>query len=181
MSRMSIGRRGPLRFLALLAATILLASIGPLEQVLGDTARVVYLHGAWVWSALIALLAAAGFGLGGLLLRDANLQRWSTGWGRSGTAFWLTSLLLSLWAMQTSWNGLYLAEPRWRLGVRFAVVAILLKAAITVIRRPPVAAALNGAFHYPGAALSTSESACTRRPDHRFRLARRPGSSWPCS
>jgi hypothetical protein len=43
--------------------------------------------------------------------------------------------------------------------VRFAVVAILLQAAITVIRRPPVAAALNGAFFITlGAALSTSES-----------------------
>jgi len=48
---MSIARRGLLAFLLLLAATFILASIGPLDLVLGTSARVVYLHGAWVWSA----------------------------------------------------------------------------------------------------------------------------------
>ena len=27
--------------------------------------------------------------------------------------------------MQTNWNGLFLAEPRWRLGVMYAVVGLL--------------------------------------------------------
>jgi len=85
-------------------------------------------------------------GLAGLLGRGEGLHRWSTGWARSATLFWLTSLLFSLWAMETSWNGLYLAEPRWRLGVQFGVVAILLQLAILLIRRPPVASAVNAAF-----------------------------------
>jgi len=51
IARMSIARRGLLAFLLLLAATFILASIGPLDLVLGTSARVVYLHGAWVWSA----------------------------------------------------------------------------------------------------------------------------------
>ncbi len=143
---MSISSRRPLAFLIFLAASFLLASIGPSERVLGRSARVVYLHGAWVWAALISFAVAAAAGLAGLLRRSDDLHRWSTGWARSGTLFWLNSLLLSLWAMQTSWNGLYLAEPRWRLGVQFGVVALLLQVAIFLIHRPPVASALNAAF-----------------------------------
>ena len=159
IARMSIGRRRLLAFLVFLAASLILASLGPSERVLGPSARVVYLHGAWVWTALISFAAAAAAGLAGLLGRGEGLHRWSTGWARSATLFWLTSLLFSLWAMETSWNGLYLAEPRWRLGVQFGVVAILLQLAILLIRRPPVASAVNVAFFAALAlALLTAES-----------------------
>jgi len=61
--------------------------------------------------------------------------------------------------METSWNGLYLAELRWRLGVQFGVVAILPQLAILLIRRPPVASALNACFFAALAlALLTAES-----------------------
>ncbi len=108
---------------------------------------------------MIAFAAAAAAALAGLVRRGDELHRWSTGWERSGLLFWITSLLLSHWAMQTSWNGLYLAEPRWRLGVQFGVVAILLQLAILLIGRPPVASALNVAFLAALAlGLSTTES-----------------------
>jgi hypothetical protein len=39
----------------------------------------------------------------------------------------VTYLPLSLWAMQSNWNGLFLAEPRFRLAAIFAVTGILLQ------------------------------------------------------
>ena len=56
----------------------LLASFGPAEKSLGSNVRLVYLHGAWVWAALISLAAAAGSGLMGLLTRHYAWQvaRW---------------------------------------------------------------------------------------------------------
>jgi hypothetical protein len=143
---MSGNRRDCLVLLLFLVGAALLAGLAPLERVLGSSARIVYLHGAWVWAALLAFSAAALAGLAGFLLRKESLHRWSVGLGRSGTVFWLTSLLLSLAAMQTSWNGLYLAEPRWRLGVRFGLVAVLLQLAVTVFRRPRLGSALNIVF-----------------------------------
>lgn len=143
---MSGSRRDLLVLLLFLVGAALLAGLAPLERVLGSSARVVYLHGAWVWAALLAFSAAALAGLAGFLLRKESLHRWSISLGRSGTVFWLTSLLLSLAAMQTSWNGLYLAEPRWRLGVRFGLVAALLQLAVTVFRRPRLGSALNIVF-----------------------------------
>src|SRR3989337_1778611 len=62
--------------------------------------------------------------LPGLALRSEAWNRWSIALGQTGALFWITYLPLSLWAMRATWGGLYLAEPRWRLGVSFALAAL---------------------------------------------------------
>lgn len=125
---------------------VVLALLGPAEKALGSNVRVVYLHGAWVWTALTAYLAAALAGLGGLVLRRDNLHCWSLALGRTGLLFWLTYLPLSLWAMQSNWNGLFLAEPRWRLALVFSVVGLLMQAGLTLLARPAWTSAGNVVF-----------------------------------
>lgn len=120
-----------------------LTLLGPQEKSLGVNVRVVYLHGAWVWTALLAFLAAAVVGLAGLLLRRRGLQHWSRSLGRTGIIFWVTYLPISLWAMQTNWNGLFLAEPRWRLGLVFAAGGLLLQIGVALIEDPAWASAAN--------------------------------------
>jgi hypothetical protein len=105
--------------------------------------RVVYLHGAWVWAAVASFLAAAVTGGLGLALRRSGWQLWSQALGRGGLVFWLTYIPISLWAMQTNWNGLFLAEPRWRLAVIFAIGGILLQAGLTFAGDPAWASAGN--------------------------------------
>jgi hypothetical protein len=118
----------PLISLILLLLLIaLLVFLGPEEKSLGANVRVVYLHGAWVLTALVAFVASGLAGLGGVLLRYGALHRWSRALGRTGILFWVTYLPLSLWAMQTNWNGLFLAEPRWRLALIFAITGVLLQ------------------------------------------------------
>jgi hypothetical protein len=129
-----------------LVVIIVLAMLGPAEKALGSNVRVVYLHGAWVWTAMTAYLAAALAGLLGLIFRRGSLHCWSLALGRTGLFFWLTYLPLSLWAMQTNWNGLFLAEPRWRLALVFSVVGILLQAGLTLLARPAWTSAGNLAF-----------------------------------
>lgn len=106
---------------------VLLTSVSPEEKSLGANVRIVYLHGAWVLAAEFAFLAAALAGLAGLLARKEIFHAWSAALGRTGIIFWLTYLPLSLWAMQTNWNGLFLTEPRFRLAMIFAVTGILLQ------------------------------------------------------
>ena len=89
--------------------------------------RIVYLHGAWVLTAEIAFFAAALAGLFGLILRKDIFHAWSAALGRTGILFWVTYLPLSLFAMQSNWNGLFLAEPRFRLAMIFSVTGILLQ------------------------------------------------------
>ena len=133
-------------FIITLLAIIVVTALGPAEKSLGTNVRVVYLHGAWVWAAMITILAAAVVGLAGLIARHNSLQYWSRALGRTGLVFWVTYLPLSLWAMQTNWNGLFLAEPRWRVAMVFAVGGLVLQIGITLLENPAWAAALNLAY-----------------------------------
>ncbi len=135
-------------FLALTLVVILvLVLLGPAEKALGSNVRVIYLHGAWVWTALVAYLAAGMVGLVALIWRKKpSLHCWSMALGRTGLLFWLTYLPLSLLAMQTNWNGLFLAEPRWRLAMTFAIVSLLLQIGLAVIAKPAWASAGNAIF-----------------------------------
>jgi hypothetical protein len=125
---------------------ILFTALSPVEKTHGANVRVVYLHGALVWSAMAAFLAAALAGLVGLLSGRITMHRWSLALGRAGLVFWIAYLPVSVWAMQTSWNGLFLAEPRWRLGVSFAIVGLLLQTGLALVRRPAWASAGNLAY-----------------------------------
>lgn len=114
-------------FLITIIVIALLALFAPEERSLGANVRIVYLHGAWVLAAELAFVAAAVAGAIGLMTRRENLHRWSAALGRTGIFFWVSYLPLSLWAMQSNWNGLFLAEPRFRLAVIFAVTGVLLQ------------------------------------------------------
>ena len=126
-------------------AAIVSAAV-PGERFLGRSVGIVYLHGAWVWTSLAAFAAAALAGLVGLARRSIDWQRWSTALGQAGAVFWITYLPLSLWAMRATWGGLYLLEPRWRLGVDFAVVALMAQVGLLILDRPAWASAVNVGF-----------------------------------
>ena len=130
-------------FLLLLLVVALFTALGPAEKSLGTNVRVVYLHGAWVWAALAAFFAAAVVGLIGLILRRHRLNTWSRAPGRTGLFLWITYLPLSMWAMQTNWNGLFLAEPRWRLAVVFAIGGLVLQIGLSLVENPAWASAFN--------------------------------------
>ena len=108
----------------------LLALFGPEEESLGANVRIVYLHGAWVLTAELVLLLAGLAGLIGLVAPRKDFHNWSAALGRTGIFFWVTYLPLSLWAMQSNWNGMFLAEPRFRLAMIFAVTGVLLQAGL---------------------------------------------------
>jgi hypothetical protein len=126
-----IGKKSPLfGFLITAIAIALLTFFSPEEKSLGANVRIVYLHGAWVMAAEAAFMAAALAGLLGLVLHRDIFHTWSAALGRTGIIFWFTYLPLSLFAMQSNWNGLFLAEPRFRLALIFAVTGILLQAGL---------------------------------------------------
>jgi hypothetical protein len=131
-------------FLFAVVLIAVIALFGPEDVALGANVRIVYLHGAWVLTAEVAFLAAAIVGLIGLLAhfvsalkpREDGFHHWSAALGRAGIVFWVTYLPLSLWAMQTNWNGLFLSEPRFRLALTFAVVGVLLQVGLWIIHLP---------------------------------------------
>jgi hypothetical protein len=133
-------------FVLAVLTTAALTAIGPDEQSLGADIRIVYLHGAWVLTAEAALGLSAVAGLLGILTRREQLYRWSSALGRTGLFFWITYVPLSLWAMQASWNGLFLSEPRFRLAVIFAMTGVLLQIGLTLLARPVFTSLFNVLF-----------------------------------
>jgi hypothetical protein len=133
-------------FIIILAGIAVMTFIGPQEKSLGANVRIVYLHGAWVLTAEVAFLAAALLGAAALVTRRAGLHAWSRALGRTGAAFWVTYLPLSLWAMQSNWNGLFLAEPRFRLALIFAITAVLLQIGLWSINLAWLTSAANLLF-----------------------------------
>lgn len=139
------GKSPVLWLIVLLIAILLLTALAPIEKTLGAGARVVYLHGAWVWIALMGFLAAAATGLVALITRSEALHKWSRAIGRTGLIFWLTFFPLSLYLMQANWNGIFLEEPRWRVPFTFAVTGLLLQLGLSV-QKPVWSSVANIAF-----------------------------------
>jgi len=135
-----------MQFLIVVVLIGIVALFGPKEQTLGSNVRVVYLHGAWVLTAELAFMAAGLAGLAGLIARRDTFHNWSAALGRTGIFFWLTYLPLSLWAMETNWNGLFLAEPRFRLAMTFAVVGLLLQIGLWLMDNKMLTSAANVAY-----------------------------------
>jgi hypothetical protein len=135
-----------LLFIATVLVIAVLALFGPEEQSLGSNVRIVYLHGAWVLAAEVAFAAAALVGLLALAMRRERLHQWSAALGRTGIVFWLTYLPLSLWAMEANWNGLFLAEPRFRLALTFAVVGTLMQIGLWLVNMNWVTSLANLIF-----------------------------------
>ena len=124
----------------------LLALFGPEEKSLGANVKIVYLHGAWVLAAELAFVAAAIAGVVAFITKRDVFHRWSAALGRAGIFFWVTYLPLSLWAMQTNWNGLFLSEPRFRLALIFAVTGVLLQVGLWIINTNWVTSLANIIF-----------------------------------
>lgn len=120
-------------FLITVIVIALLALFGPEERSLGANVKIVYLHGAWVLAAELAFVAAGIAGAIALISRRERFHHWSAALGRTGIVFWVSYLPLSLWAMQSNWNGLFLAEPRFRLAAIFAVTGVLLQVGLWII------------------------------------------------
>jgi len=121
----------------------LVTAIAPLERTLGANIRLVYFHGAWVWTGKIAFGAAALAGLGGLALRHIGRPAWADrlpGWalalGRTGMIYWVTYLPMSLLVMQMNWGGLFFDEPRFRVPLALGIVGLLLQAGFLLLDHP---------------------------------------------
>jgi hypothetical protein len=124
----------------------LVTSLAPLERTLGERARLVYFHGAWVWAGKIAFGAAAMCGLAGLIRRNAAWQRVSLALGRTGLIFWLTYLPLSLYIQQVNWGGIFWDEPRWRIPLMFGIAGLLLQIGLALMEDLRLVSAANLVF-----------------------------------
>ncbi len=92
---------------------LLLWRFSPAERTLGTGIRPVYVHVGLIWTGMIGLVSAGLVGGWLLATGQACWRPWAraTGWVACG--FFLAGLLVSMWASQVNWGGVFLAEPRY--------------------------------------------------------------------
>jgi hypothetical protein len=112
-----------LTLISLAVIVVALALLSPRDATLGDTSPVVYLHGALVWTAILAFSAAGVLGLAGLMWQRETLHAWSGALARTGLLFWALYLPVSMWASKLTWNGIPLDDPRFRTAFQVLVLA----------------------------------------------------------
>ncbi len=139
-------RRLVAALVAVLILTVAIAFLTPLEQKLGSKLRLIYLHGAWVWTGILTFCLAGSVGLAALYFRRHTLHGWSRSIGWSGLCFWITYLPMSLAVMQINWNGFFFDEPRWRVPFTFAIIGLLLQVGLWLINLPWAASLANFGF-----------------------------------
>jgi hypothetical protein len=144
-------RRETWAVLALLPLIALVTLVGPREQSLGATARIVYIHGALVWVAMLAFAAAGLLGLLGLLATIGlapslgALRGWSRAAGRVALLFWIGYLPLSMWAARAAWGHIFLEDPSFQNAFRILAVALIAQVIIWVRPSPSCLAGLLNA------------------------------------
>jgi hypothetical protein len=134
MSLHPISRRNLVIILVILSfLAVAIAALTPLEKTLGGNLRLVYLHGAWVWTGIITFSVSALTGIAALFTRKNFLHNLSRTSGWSGMCFWLSYLPMSLAVMKINWNGFFFDEPRWKIPFTFAVIGLLLQAGVYLV------------------------------------------------
>lgn len=138
--------RRPILLLVTIGVVGLVTAFSPIEKTLGVNLRIVMLHGAWVWTGMIAFGLAGLIGLTGLVTKKEWVNGWSRVWGWTGMIFWLTYLPMALVVMQMNWGGFFFDEPRWRVPFTFAVIGLLMHVGLILIDNLRLTSLLNLLF-----------------------------------
>jgi hypothetical protein len=108
---------------------LLLLWLSPAEQTLGQTVKLVYLHGALVRAALVLFAVSLPVNLGALILVRGGWVAWGKALIWCAVAIWLVHTLFSMVTTYVAW-GVFIAwfEPRTRFTFALAVVGTLVVA-----------------------------------------------------
>ena len=118
----------------LLVLLSILLALAPAEQTLGQTVKLVYLHGALARTALLLFLISLPLNLFAFVRERAAVGAWGQSLVWAATALWLAHLLLSMITTRAAW-GVYVAwfEPRTRFTFLLGAASLLILAAAYLV------------------------------------------------
>jgi hypothetical protein len=131
-----MSRRSSWQVGGLLVIITVVTLLGPAERTLGSAARIIYLHGALVWVAIMVFAIAALLGAAGLLARRLWLHDLSRVAGQVALIFWSGYLPLSMWAARATWGRVFLADPSFQRAFRILAVTVIVQVIIWLLPRP---------------------------------------------
>lgn len=129
--------------LILLTAIALVTWLSPADQVLGNLVKLIYLHGAIIQIALLALVVAGLLGLAFLVWRRPALVAWSQAIERTAFILWVLYVVTSAISMVRAWGGIAWFEPRWVFGLQMLVIIPVLQLAGLLLQEQRLVAGLN--------------------------------------
>jgi len=132
-----------LSLVILIAAIALVTWLSPADRVLGNLVKLVYLHGAIIQIALLALVAAGLLGLAFLVWPRPALVAWSQAVERAAFILWILYVVTSAVSMARAWGGIAWFEPRWVFGLQMLVIIPVMQLAGLLLQDPRLAAGLN--------------------------------------
>ena len=108
-------------------AAALILWLSPTEQTLGQGIKWVYIHLAFIWTAMLGMLVVGILSLIQVFSSRAAWRRWgdATGWATLGTL--VLALIGSLVVMQVNWGGISWDEPRTQSLLRTLAIWVLVQ------------------------------------------------------
>ena len=169
MSKRSLMELGGL--LVLIAGV---TSLGPAEKTLGAAARIIYLHGALVWVAIIVFGVAALLGAAGLLAQRQRLHNWSRITGQVALIFWGGYLPFSMWSARAAWGQVFLADPSFQRAFRILAVTLIVQVIVWLWPRPAWISSLLNLIPFTVLVLELYRTQQFMHPDSPIRNAESP-------
>lgn len=127
--------------LALLIVVVTL--LAPVDRVIGEATRMVYVHGALIRVVLGLFLLSGVLGLLYLFNRRPMLAQWSQILMETSLLLWIPYLISATIATLQTWGAIAWFEPRWLVTLQISVVAPVAYVVSLVVKKPIVTAALN--------------------------------------
>lgn len=169
-----MSKRNGIELGGLLALIVLVTLLGPAEKTLGTTARIIYIHGALVWVAIMVFCATALLGAAGLLARRQCLHEWSRVGGQVALIFWAGYLPLSMWAAQASWGHIFLDDPSFQRAFRILAVSLIVQVIVWIFPRPIWTASALNIIPFAIMVLQLNSARQLMHPDSPIRNAESP-------
>jgi len=116
--------------------------LSPAEKTLGNTIKLVYLHGALVRTAMLLMAVSLPVNLVALVTRRPTWYRWGQSIIWAAVGVWLVHTVVSMFTTHAAW-GVYIAwyEPRTRFTFAAAGVGVLVLLAARFVDSPQFSAA----------------------------------------
>ncbi len=127
----------------LVILALLIAWLAPAEETLGSSVKLIYLHGALTWVAIITYTLAGLFGLIYLFSGGKFFFSWSHSLGYTSLSLWGINFLLSLLAMIFIWGRIAWSEPRTIMTTSVLFFSLLFFLLSVAFEKPKLIALFN--------------------------------------
>jgi len=122
---------------------LFIAWFAPAERTLGDLVKLIYVHAAISWVAILIFVIAAILGLSFLVTTKSSLYEWSCALEVTAIFLWFIHTLMGAAAMRIVWGGFLWTEPKFKTTVFILLITLAAYLFSMVVAKPKIVSVLN--------------------------------------